>query len=99
MPGVDGGDVELPVRQQDLLTDGDLHDERVRARAGVVQCCMGGPGALIDRRSRASHQGALHQVSAQDDHGAELVLTAQGELRITGAQIETETCSAEALGL
>jgi len=46
-----------------------------------------------------SRRGALHQVSAEDEHGAELVLTAQGELRITGAQIETETCSAEALGL
>lgn len=46
-----------------------------------------------------SRQGALYQVSAEDEHGAEVVITAQGALRISGAQIETETCSAESLGL
>lgn len=48
---------------------------------------------------RPSRQGALYQVSATDEHGAEVVLTAQGQLRIADAQIGTETCSAEALGL
>lgn len=48
---------------------------------------------------RPTQQGALHQVTATDEHGAEAVLTEQGQLRIADAQIEIETCSAEALGL
>lgn len=48
---------------------------------------------------RPSRQGALYQVRAADEHGAEVTLTAQGQLRIADAQIETETCSAESLGI
>lgn len=48
---------------------------------------------------RPSRSGALYSVSATDGHGAEVVLTAQGTMRIADAEITAPECTAEGVGL
>lgn len=54
-----------------------------------------GFGALGD----PERSGAIHSVSTQDQHGAELALDEQGRLSLRGALVDAEPCTAEALGL
>lgn len=55
--------------------------------------------AGFDPLGDPQRQGAKSFVASTDEHGATLRLDDQGTLRLYGARVETEDCSASALGL
>ncbi|WP_193103920.1 hypothetical protein [Brachybacterium sp. FME24] len=72
-------------------------DEAWQARADTVNTVIAGYG--FETIEDVTEQGSRTVLESQDEHGATLRITAEGEVRIWDATVEADPCTAEALDI